>query len=79
MDSLTKALAVVEAALEKRAYDLRVLQIEHLSSIADYFKIIVGEGTENAGKVVIENPLVEFKRTADETSNQSQEFSFKAR
>lgn len=49
------------------------------SSLADYFKIIVGEGTENAGKVVIENPLVEFKRTADETSNQSQEFTFKAR
>jgi ribosome-associated protein len=42
VDSLTKALAVVEAALEKRAYDLRVLQIEHLSSIADYF--VIGTG-----------------------------------
>lgn len=42
MDSLTKTLAVVEAALEKKAYDLRVVQIEHLSSIADYFVIATG-------------------------------------
>jgi hypothetical protein len=49
------------------------------SSVADYFKIILGEGTENAGKVTLENPLVEFKRTADETSNPTQEFSFKAK
>lgn len=42
MDSLTKTLAVVEAALEKKAYDLQVLQIEHLSSIAEYFVIATG-------------------------------------
>jgi ribosome-associated protein len=42
VDSLTKTLAVVEAALEKKAYDLRVVQIEHLSSIADYFVIATG-------------------------------------
>jgi ribosome-associated protein len=42
VDPLSKALAVVEAALEKKAYDLRVLQIEHLSSIADYF--VIGTG-----------------------------------
>ncbi len=42
MDSLTKTLAVVEAALEKKAYDLRVVQIEHLSSIAEYFVIATG-------------------------------------
>jgi ribosome-associated protein len=42
VDSLTKTLAVVEAALEKKAYDLRVVRIEHLSSIADYFVIATG-------------------------------------
>jgi ribosome-associated protein len=42
VDSLTKTLAVVEAALEKKAYDLRVVQIEHLSSIAEYFVIATG-------------------------------------
>jgi ribosome-associated protein len=42
LDSLTKTLAVVEAALEKKAYDLRVVQIEHLNSIADYFVIATG-------------------------------------
>jgi len=41
-ESLTKALAAVEAALEKKAYDLRVLQVGHLSSIADYFIIATG-------------------------------------
>ena len=35
-------MAAVEAALEKKAYDLTVLQVEHLSSIADYFLIATG-------------------------------------
>lgn len=42
MDSLKKAIAAAEAALEKKAYDLVVLQVEHLSSIADYFLIATG-------------------------------------
>ena len=42
MDSLNKAIAAAEAALEKKAYDLTVLQVEHLSSIADYFIIATG-------------------------------------
>jgi ribosome-associated protein len=42
VDSLEKALAAAEAALEKTAYDLVVLQSEHLSSIADYFLIATG-------------------------------------
>jgi ribosome-associated protein len=42
VDSLNKALAAVEAALEKKAYDLTVLQVEHLSSIADYFLVATG-------------------------------------
>jgi len=39
---LEKTLAIVEAALDKNAYDLIVLQAEHLSSIADYFVIATG-------------------------------------
>ncbi len=42
MDSLNKMLAAVEAALEKKAYDLIVVEVEHLSSIADYFLIATG-------------------------------------
>ena len=41
-DSLKRAMAAVEAALEKKAYDLVVLQVEHLSSIAEYFLIATG-------------------------------------
>jgi ribosome-associated protein len=40
--SIDKALAVAEAALEKKAYDLVVLEVEHLNSIADYFVIATG-------------------------------------
>ena len=42
MTALEKALAVAEAALEKKAYDLTVLEVEHLNSIADYFVIATG-------------------------------------
>jgi ribosome-associated protein len=42
VDSLKKVLAVVEAALEKKAYDVTVVEVEHLSSIADYFLIATG-------------------------------------
>ena len=42
MDSLKKVLVAVEAALEKKAYDLVVVEVEHLSSIADYFLIATG-------------------------------------
>jgi ribosome-associated protein len=42
VDSLNKTLAIVEAALEKKSYDLVVLQVEHLASIADYFVIAAG-------------------------------------
>jgi ribosome-associated protein len=42
VDSLKKVLVAAEAALEKRAYDLVVVQVEHLSSIADYFLIATG-------------------------------------
>ncbi len=42
MTPLQKTLAIVEAALDKKAYDLVVLQAEHLSSIADYFVVATG-------------------------------------
>ena len=42
MDSLKKVLAAAEAALERKAYDLIVVEVEHLSSIADYFLITTG-------------------------------------
>jgi ribosome-associated protein len=42
MNSLDKAIAAAEAALEKKAYDLVVLEVEHLHSIADYFIIATG-------------------------------------
>lgn len=42
MEAQEKALAAAEAALEKKAYDLVVLQSAHLSTIADYFLIATG-------------------------------------
>lgn len=42
VEAREKALAAAEAALEKKAYDLVVLQSEHLSTIADYFLIATG-------------------------------------
>ncbi|HTT77527.1 MAG TPA: ribosome silencing factor [Candidatus Binataceae bacterium] len=42
LDSLSKVMAAVEAALDKKAQDLVVLQVEHLSSIAEYFLIATG-------------------------------------
>ena len=42
MNSLQKAIAAAEAALEKKAYDLVVVKVDHLSSIADYFIVATG-------------------------------------
>jgi len=42
VDSRDKALAAAEAALERKAYDLVVLESEHLATIADYFLIATG-------------------------------------
>lgn len=42
MKALAKAYAAAEAALDKKAYDLVVLEAEHLNSIADYFLIATG-------------------------------------
>jgi ribosome-associated protein len=37
-----RALAAAAAALEKKAYDLVVLEVDHLNSIADYFVLATG-------------------------------------
>jgi ribosome-associated protein len=42
VDVLKKVFAAAEAALEKKAYDLIVVEVEHLSSIAEYFLIATG-------------------------------------
>ena len=42
MTTLKKVHACAAAALDKKAYDLVVLQAEHLKSLADYFVIATG-------------------------------------
>jgi len=42
LTALKKAYAAAEAALEKKAYDLVVLEVEHLKSVADYFLVATG-------------------------------------
>jgi ribosome-associated protein len=39
---IEKTYAAVEAALEKKAYDVKVFEAEHLMPIADYFLIATG-------------------------------------
>jgi hypothetical protein len=48
-------------------------------SPAAYLKIIVGEGEQGGGNVLIDNPLVECKRTAAEVDNINEEFTVQAR
>ncbi len=40
-----------------------------------YMRIIIGEGNIGGNNVMIENPLVQYKRTADETQNFNDEFT----
>jgi ribosome-associated protein len=42
MTSLEKTMAAVEAALDRKAYDLIVVRSDHLASIADYFVMVTG-------------------------------------
>jgi hypothetical protein len=48
-------------------------------SPAAYLKIIVGEGEQGGGNVLIDNPMVECKRTAAEVDNINEEFTVQAR
>ena len=49
------------------------------SSAASYVKITIGEGESGGNTVMIDNPLVECKRTAAETDNVNEEFTLQAR
>lgn len=44
-----------------------------------YFRITIGEGNVGGDQVMIDNPIVEFKRTAAQTDDASQEFTLVAR
>lgn len=52
MNSLDKAFAATEAALEKKAHDLIILEVEHLSSVADYFIIATGRSDVQVQAIV---------------------------
>lgn len=43
------------------------------------FRVTIGEGDAGGDRVMIDNPLVTFKRTADETEDASQEYNLVAR
>jgi hypothetical protein len=43
------------------------------------FKVIIGEGNEGGGRVMIDNPLLRFQRTAAETEDLSEEFTLTTR
>lgn len=49
------------------------------TSPAAFVKITVGEGEAGGNTVMIDNPLIECKRTAAETDNVNEEFTLQAR
>ena len=49
------------------------------TSAANFVKITVGEGESGGNTVMIDNPLIEVKRTAAETDNINEEFPLQAR
>ena len=49
------------------------------TSPAAFVKVIVGEGQAGGNNVMIDNPIVEFRRTAAETDNVNEEFSVQGR
>lgn len=48
-------------------------------SVEHSMTVVVGEGNEGGGNVLIDNALATFKRTAADTDSVAQEFSFTAR
>ncbi len=44
-----------------------------------YMKIIIGEGNIGGNNVMIENPLIQYKRTANETGNFNDEYTIVAK
>ena len=49
------------------------------SSPQHYLKVIIGEGNMGGNNVMIDNPLLEYKRTAKEIKNFSEDFEIKGR
>jgi hypothetical protein len=49
------------------------------NSAGSFVKITIGEGESGGNTVMIDNPLVECKRTAAETDNINEEFTLQAR
>ena len=49
------------------------------SAATSFVKFIVGEGESGGNNVMIDNPLVELKRTAAETENLNEEFTIQGR
>jgi hypothetical protein len=45
------------------------------SSVADYYDVIIGEGSESQGRIMLTKKLVEFRRTAEETDNRQAAYS----
>jgi hypothetical protein len=46
---------------------------------SSFVRIVVGEGESSGAQVLIDNPLVELRRTAAETENVNEEFTIQAR
>ncbi|MFL5344811.1 MAG: hypothetical protein ACJ8AT_08455 [Hyalangium sp.] len=44
-----------------------------------YFKVIIGEGNEGGGRVMIDNPIIRFQRTAADSKDDSAEFTLTTR
>lgn len=44
-----------------------------------YFRMLIGEGNMSGDHVMIDNPVVKFERTAADTNDLSQEFTFTTR
>ena len=53
-DSKQKAITAAQAALEKKASDLAILEVAELTSVADYFVIASGE-SERQVKAISQN------------------------
>jgi hypothetical protein len=46
---------------------------------SSFVRVVVGEGESSGAQVLIDNPLVELRRTAAETENVNEEFTIQAR
>ncbi|AKQ67017.1 hypothetical protein A176_003929 [Myxococcus hansupus] len=49
------------------------------SSPGHVFRVIIGEGNEGGGNVMIDNPLIRFQKTAADTQDATQEFTLTTR